>query len=48
MKQLKDVAIVKDSAKFLDNVLEERNLSRDSAVIRAVPDGGGGSFKVMV
>ena len=47
MKEMKDVAIVKDTANFLNRVVRERGLDVDTGVIRTVLDGGGGSFKVM-
>ena len=48
MKETKDVAIVKNTKGFLDRVVSERGLNPETAVMRVVPDGGGGSFKVMV
>ena len=48
VKETKDVAIVKNTKGFLDRVVSERGLNPDTAVMRVVPDGGGGSFKVMV
>ena len=39
---------MKDTKQFLELVVKERNLNPDSAVFRVVPDGGGGTFKVMV
>ena len=47
-KETKDVAIVKNTKGFLDRVVSERGLNPETAVMRVVPDGGGGSFKVMV
>lgn len=47
VKEMKDVAIVKDATKFLNMVIKERGLSPETAVTRVVPDGGGGSFKVV-
>ena len=46
--ETKDVAIVKDTKQYLELVVRERNLNPDTAVFRVVPDGGGGTFKVMV
>ena len=46
--ETKDVSIVKDTKRYLELVVRERNLDPDTAVFRVVPDGGGGTFKVMV
>ena len=48
VKEMKDVAIVKNTKGFLDRVVNERGLNPETAVMSVVPDGGGGSFKVMV
>ena len=48
VKETKDVAIVKNTKGFLDRVVSERGLNPETAVMRVVPDGGGGSFKVIV
>ena len=47
-KETKDVAIVKNTKGFLDRVVSERGLNPETAVMRVVPDGDGGSFKEMV
>jgi hypothetical protein len=41
-----DVAIVKDSLRLVEKVIEARGLCRDSVMCRAVIDGGQGSLKV--
>ena len=46
--ETKDVSIVKDTKRYLELVVRERNLDPDTAVFRVVPDGGGETFKVMV
>ena len=39
---------MKDTKQYLELVVRERNLNPDTAVFCVVPDGGGGTFKVMV
>ena len=46
--ETKNVAIVKDTKRYLELVVRERNLNPNTVVFRVVPDGGGGTFKVMV
>ena len=48
IKKEKEVAIVKNTATFLEKIAEMRNISPENAWYRVCQDGGGGSFKSMV
>ena len=50
---MEEKLVQSQSLRFLKNrlielVVRERNLDPDTAVFSVVPDGGGGTFKVMV
>lgn len=42
----RDLIIVKDVKKYITDLIEERGLNSENALIRVCMDGGGGFFKV--
>ena len=46
VKKKMDVTVVKDSKRFVENVIEARGLNKEKVKVRVVIDAGQGSLKV--